>query len=342
MPQTKNSSKDPNIVPRDKAGNIMMQEGATDNPLLLIDPVTTRITTKSALRVLDTQFRYFKFPVTTQVTATEDLTIPAFQQTIPKTELALPVPVDSRNQPQPYDRINTTYSSAWYVYDGATQSSGYKELPWFYANQIQTNAYTITKEMIDTLKEQGKTLRFTIQTQFRLDASVDGKRTQYLLLFQRRNKKSPRAFNSEVVLQTEEYPGAASNPYGMSADRVYPTIQFQYFVDMNDVQTDDIYITEVVADRTAYSLNDSAYWTIEVVDAPPSPCLFGWLPSNTKKNAGIWWIGDDTVLFKSNGRGSANFGRGPQVGRKTLATEQKFKFNNSAGTISENQRFPIE
>jgi hypothetical protein len=341
MPQTKNSSKDPNIIPRDIAGNIAMQEDATDNPLLLIDPVTTQITTKSALRVLDTQFRYFKFPVTTQVITTEELAIGTFEQTIPKTELALPVPVDSRNQPQPYERIDTISPSLWWYYDGSTSSSGYKELPWFYANQITTNAYTLTKEMIDTLREQGKTLRFTIQTQFRLDSSVDGKYTGYNLLFQRRNKKSPRTFHSEVVLYTTEYPGESSM-YGMSPNRQYPTIQFQYFVDMNDVVTDDTYIIEVVAQNVAYSLNDAAYWIIEVVDAPTSPALFGWYPTNTKKNAGIWAIGDDTVLFKSKGRGAANQGRGPKVGQKTLGTAQKFTFNNSAGTVSENEFFPIE
>jgi hypothetical protein len=38
-----------NIVPRDIAGNVMLHEDATDNPLLIIEPTTKKITTKSIL-----------------------------------------------------------------------------------------------------------------------------------------------------------------------------------------------------------------------------------------------------------------------------------------------------
>ena len=56
-----------NIVPRDIAGNVMLHEDATNNPLLIIEPITKKITTKSILRVIDTQFKYFKFPATTTI-----------------------------------------------------------------------------------------------------------------------------------------------------------------------------------------------------------------------------------------------------------------------------------
>ena len=43
-------SNNESIVPRDLAGNIILNEGATNNPLLIIDAVTEQITTKSALK----------------------------------------------------------------------------------------------------------------------------------------------------------------------------------------------------------------------------------------------------------------------------------------------------
>ena len=41
------------IIPRDSGGNIVLNESATDNPMLYIDPVAEQITMNSALKVLD-------------------------------------------------------------------------------------------------------------------------------------------------------------------------------------------------------------------------------------------------------------------------------------------------
>jgi hypothetical protein len=69
-------SNNESIVPRDLAGNIILNEGATNNPLLIIDAVTEQITTKSALKLLDTRFQYYKFPATIRETnAVEDLIV---------------------------------------------------------------------------------------------------------------------------------------------------------------------------------------------------------------------------------------------------------------------------
>ena len=57
------TSNNTSIIPRDSAGNIILQENSETNPLLIIEPVTTKITTKSILRVIETRFQYYNFPV---------------------------------------------------------------------------------------------------------------------------------------------------------------------------------------------------------------------------------------------------------------------------------------
>jgi hypothetical protein len=56
-------SNNTNVVPRNENGNIELQEGIDTNPLLIIESAVNQMTTKSMLRVLDTQFNYYSFPV---------------------------------------------------------------------------------------------------------------------------------------------------------------------------------------------------------------------------------------------------------------------------------------
>jgi hypothetical protein len=57
------TSNNTSIHPRDEAGNIILQENSEQNPLLIIEPTATKISLNSMLRVLDTRFEYYKFPV---------------------------------------------------------------------------------------------------------------------------------------------------------------------------------------------------------------------------------------------------------------------------------------
>jgi hypothetical protein len=61
-------SADTSIHPRDEAGNIILHENSEENPLLIIEPNTVRITTNSILKVLNTTFEYFRFPVQSTIT----------------------------------------------------------------------------------------------------------------------------------------------------------------------------------------------------------------------------------------------------------------------------------
>ena len=143
-------SNNVNVIPRNENGNIALQEGVDNNPLLIIEPTTNRITTKSMLRVLDTQFKYFKFPARTAVVDEDvvdldlDLDLQSFDS------------VFARYRPSEDQRIaaSAEYSGIEIgeIQDGLSQQS--------------PNTYTVTKD----LKNSGADLRFRIKLQHRYDA----------------------------------------------------------------------------------------------------------------------------------------------------------------------------
>jgi hypothetical protein len=151
-------SNNTNIVPRDTAGNVMLHEDATNNPLLIIEPTTKKITTKSILRVIDTQFNYFKFPVTpTIIDELNDLNLDLNLNTDP---------IYARYKPSEDRRIpNGT------LYYGILMDEIEEGLP-----QKNTNAYYITKE----IKNSGKDLRIRIALQHRYDTYVDNESSDVL------------------------------------------------------------------------------------------------------------------------------------------------------------------
>jgi len=157
------TSNDMNIVPRDEAGNVQLQEDSETNPLLIIEPVATRITLNSVLKVLDTQFQYFKFPATTRIIAdTEvniDLTVPEFGL---ETDTTF-----ARYRPSESRRINLPAGSWW---EGEKYSGILMDFVESGAPQKSTNQYQITKE----IKEAGIDLRFRIQIRHRFDSFEDG------------------------------------------------------------------------------------------------------------------------------------------------------------------------
>ena len=137
-------SDNDDIIPRDDAGNIILTESGSDNPLLIINPVAEQITTKSILRALDTAFQYYKFPVsiiatTSSVDLDLDLNI----------DLAVDIdPIYARYRPSrnyEVDPSQITGTLMDVVVDGAIQSD--------------TNKYTITKE----IKNTGADLRFRVK-----------------------------------------------------------------------------------------------------------------------------------------------------------------------------------
>jgi len=150
-------SNNNNIIPRDQAGNIKLQESATDNPLLIIEPASTRILNKSVLKVIDTQFNYFKFPATTRIVDTDDLDI----------DLDLDLTVEQESEDVIYARYKPSENRK-ILSDPTGQgiASGIliNELE---EGQIQKrpNNYYITKQ----IKDSGVDLRFRVKINFRYD-----------------------------------------------------------------------------------------------------------------------------------------------------------------------------
>ena len=139
------------VIPRDEAGNIVLHENGKTNPLLIIEPTANKITTKSMLRVIDTQFKYFKFPARTTVIEEESIDV----------DLDLDLNIDSdpvyaRYKPSENRKINAngTYSGILMddVVDGMMQQ--------------KTNAYVVSKEV----KNSGLDLRFRIVIEHRYDS----------------------------------------------------------------------------------------------------------------------------------------------------------------------------
>jgi hypothetical protein len=141
-----------NIIPRDGAGNIVLQETDVNNPLLIIDSVTEQFTNASVLKVLDTQFKYFKFPARTTIVDEEAVDL--------NLDLDLQVELQdaafARYRPSE-DRLILASAD----YSGILMDEVQEGLP-----QQSTNTYTITKE----LKNSGVDLRFRIKLQHRYDA----------------------------------------------------------------------------------------------------------------------------------------------------------------------------
>lgn len=143
-------SDDINIIPRNTAGDIIIQQSASMNELLIIEPMINNISTKSVLRVIDTSFQYYKFPVSTIAVIDDDVELD-----IDLTDAEIDM-IYARYKP------SDNYTAA--VYDssiaGVDQYSGIlldevvDGLP-----QTNINSYTISKE----LKNSGKDLRIRVK-----------------------------------------------------------------------------------------------------------------------------------------------------------------------------------
>jgi hypothetical protein len=146
------TSDNVSIHPRDAAGNITLQEGSETNPLLIIEPTANKISNNSMLKILNTRFEYFKFPVsTTARTVTLDTDIDALTNSITDLVYSRFKPVDNQQIPVTSFPGGLEFSE---VVDGQPQNN--------------TNAYYVTKE----IKNSGTDLRFRIKINHRYDGDV--------------------------------------------------------------------------------------------------------------------------------------------------------------------------
>ena len=149
-------SNDPAVITRDDAGNVILLEGE-QNQLLRIEPIATNITTTSMLKVLDTQFTYYKFPTSYPVETTIDLDLDTgieldnidnvFARYRPGASFRLQPPAGAWSDEAKFNSLTFDF-----VEDGVTQK--------------RDGHYFITPE----IKNSGIDLRFRIKIEHRFDS----------------------------------------------------------------------------------------------------------------------------------------------------------------------------
>jgi hypothetical protein len=259
------TSNNVNIMPRDAAGNIMLHENSSKNPLLIIEPVDTKIMLQSVLKVLDTRFEYFKFPVTIVSTDTEDLLVDLSSEvdySNIEDDLKIPLTYDSKGQAYGWVRINTSYDSDWF-YNTGEISSGFRQLQFVGKNPSeQKNAYVLTQAAIDTLREQKKTLRFKIHVQGR--CSIPNP-TAFTIRLTRANPKFWRtSFATPQV-----------TAYSHHEDSGYPVMYMEYILDIDDMYEGDQFFVNAVSGNPGWTLDGNCWWEVRVVNIPTIQPLIG-------------------------------------------------------------------
>lgn len=190
------------VHPRDAAGNIILQESSSNNPLLIIEPVKFDFTVASVKKVIETRFNFFQFPVTTVPGAGIggiNTDIGDFSGDIPEidpitTKFTIPLIIDRYEQPGDgtnYARIGTSYKSLWYysntpdslqsirdrndaaafqslkdrqqVGDTIKEQEGYTRVP--FDTPDGQGGFEITDNMIQYAKKRNKFIKFKIFVQ---------------------------------------------------------------------------------------------------------------------------------------------------------------------------------
>jgi hypothetical protein len=154
-------SNDINLVPRDSAGNVIIDAADPENQVLIIEPVVRRVTQRSFLNTINTAFSYFSFPViTTTPTDVIDLNFE-----LPQDDIIYARYKPSEDRRIPAGFIDTVAPYTGSAFTGILMDEVVEGLP-----QKSPNLYYITKE----IKNSGLDLRFRIQLEHRFDTIFAG------------------------------------------------------------------------------------------------------------------------------------------------------------------------
>jgi hypothetical protein len=280
-------SNNTDIIPRDVNGNIVVQSGS----YMVIEPNSFNFDSKPMLDILDTRFNYFSFPV--QITSNPIDVDVSFDFDNISANYIIPVPTDSQGQPQNLQRIDLSYTGSNWYYGDRPSNGGLKELQFTGGIQENVNSYTITEDVLNTLTQQNKTLKFTIQIQW--TPSINA-RTGFRTEIFRRNPKSYNPLPSPFIIYKEANASpsgqvdSSTNPFGF-ADSDYPFLQLTYIVDMNNTRKGDVYSIRTVSGNPSWILAQNCAWDIDVVDIPnPVDNLY----------ANVYSINQDTVILDNS------------------------------------------
>jgi hypothetical protein len=245
------NSNDPYVNSRLDAGTISVDTSNAAESLLIIEPITQKFINSSLLKVLDTQFKYFKFPARTTVIEEEivDLDLDL--------DLQFQDSTFARYRPSQDQRIAASSD-----YSGIEINEIQDGLP-----QQTPNTYTISTN----LKNSGVDLRFRIKLQHRYDAP-SGFGTAYFSIIRASEQgldRQYRTFENTSTLYPNT-PGSI-NQYevqDLEIDIVIPNSEFE------------------IGDRfgigaKAGQNNDTQYHTINALQSY-------WVISDASKNVDLW------------------------------------------------------
>jgi hypothetical protein len=244
-------SNDNDIITRDDAGNIVLVEDAENNPKLLINAVTEQISTKSVLRVINTRFQYYKFPVQT-LTENLDLNL----------DLDLKLELDLENQlaanaipvlPIEYKPTSDEQVTKSNTYIALNFNSVIKGQP-----QINPGAFTITQAILD--------LESDIQLTVKIVSSYNDNRNSEVgfgIL------KYSEDGTSTAVNSTVKYPAGVNNNNKVTESGTYTT-EFGITLLKENLVLNDYYKVAGFAedqkdDRNHTVLANSSFIKIDVV-----------------------------------------------------------------------------
>lgn len=303
-------SDNQSIIPRDLAGNILFEESALVKPLLIIEPVAEQITTISTLRVLDTAFQYYKFPVSVNVTSSIDIdldfdiqAIAVEEQDLISTRLTIPARVQVNDQPETQRPL----------------PAGISRLPFVGGEQEEIGTFTITPDILDTLRANNQTLKFTIQTQFYAKGGSDG-------VFMSIERAMPEVWRANGKLY--EVQTFASKQTGYSdGQNSYPLHSLEYVLDIiNDTAPYDKYWIIANTGRGYSALTDNCYWKIDVIDIPTTPSLTGTVGYGVYSFGGssrlveLTTSGAESIFYKSGTGQLQALGQYPVPGTTSTTT----------------------
>lgn len=239
-------SNNTDIVPRDENGNIIVQNGS----YMVIETNSFNINNNAMLKVLDTQFNYFKFPVQIEeelVDANLDIDLDFEQDTIyaryaPIENLRLSDPIGPDGY-QPSRPVELEFNK---VVRGIAQ-----ETP---------NRYTIT----DEIKNSGVDLRFRVKIEHRFDAENPRDGVAYFFISREGPDKSlQKDYLGPFANTSNRYP----ERYGSIGQYQVQTLNVDRVITNDSFDIGDTFFISAIGDPNLefdfHTINSvQTYWTI--------------------------------------------------------------------------------
>ena len=243
-------SNNNSIVPRNQGGNIKLQESATDNPLLIVEASATKILNNSVLKVIDTQFNYFKFPATTRIIGTDNADI----------DLDIDLSVDQEAEDVIYARYKPSENRKILADPNGNGIPSGILIDELEEGQLpkKSNNYYITKQ----IKESGADLRFRIKINFRYDSDTSDFNTTYFYL----SRNGPDKYLQRDYIQYFDFENPSAGGGKISQYQVQDATKDVVIANSEFEVGDTFSITALagINDPNKYSTINAAqtYWSI--------------------------------------------------------------------------------